>query len=145
MRGSAWIVISAAGLALAACSPKASAPPAATAPPPAPLPTASAPAPESPQAAPTTPETTASPAPPNAPAATEPVVHFSPGDYPAKERRIAALINNAESRDTLGETPRIAAEGRAQRQACRTKACIDHAYAAEETRLRKWEGSGDIK
>jgi hypothetical protein len=72
-------------------------------------------------------------------------VRFSPDDYPARERRIAALINNAESRDTLGETQHVAEFGRQERQRCTTKACIERSYAAEETYLRRWEGSGDVK
>jgi glucose/arabinose dehydrogenase len=147
MRGSTWIMISAAALAMVGCSPKPSAPPVAPIPPaPAapPLPAASAPTPESPPAAPVTPEATAAPAPAAAPAP-PPSVHFSPADYPARERRIAALINNAESRDTSGETQYVAEQGRAQRQRCTTRACIESSYAAEEVRLRKWEGSSDIK
>jgi hypothetical protein len=142
MRGSALIWITVA-LAAGACSQKEQKPPAA---PPAavaqPAPPAPAPAPET-APLPTTPSAVEAP-PPGAPAAPE-VVRFSPADYPAKERRITALINNAESRDTTGETQSIAGQGRAQRQHCTTKACIDRSYAAEEARLRKWEGSGDIK
>jgi hypothetical protein len=147
MRTSIWTMVSVLALG-AACSPKPAAappppPPAAEAPPP--LPAASAPAPESPQAAPMTPETTAQPAAPAGPGPTEGVVHFAPGDYPAKERRIAALIANAETRDTSGETAQVAAQGRAERQRCATKACIEQSYAAEEARLRKWEGSGEVR
>jgi len=134
MRGSVWLTVSIAALALAACSPRQEAKPAP--PPPA--------APEAlPAAAPAAelPATPASAPPPPPPE----IVHFSPADYGARERRIAALINNAESRDTLGETPRIAAQGRAERQRCSTRACIERSYAAEEARLRKWEGSSDIK
>jgi hypothetical protein len=142
MRGSVLILVSV--LALAACSPKTpAAPPAQPAPSAPPSPTASAPAPDSPQAPSVTPETAVAPA-PTADAAPPPV-HFSPADYPAKERRIAALINNAESRDTSGETQSIADHGRAERQHCTTRACIDHSYAAEEAHLRKWEGSSDIR
>jgi hypothetical protein len=160
MRTTVWLTVCALTLALAACSPK---PPAAPSPPPAPpasepappLPAASAPAPESPQAAPVAPETTAAtpPAPPAQAAATAPAqavqqpapVRFSPSDYAAQERRVAALINNAESRDTSGETQYVAQQGREQRERCTTRPCIAQSYAAEEAKLRKWEGSGDIR
>jgi hypothetical protein len=72
-------------------------------------------------------------------------VHFSPADFPARERRINALINNAESRDTSGETQALASRARTERQRCTTKACIEQSYAAEEAHLRKWEGSGDVR
>lgn len=139
MRRSVWLVASILTVATAGCSPRQQtqpAPPAAAAPP---IQPAAAAAPEpAPAAAPA-----ALPEAPPAPAAE--AVHFSPADYGARERRIAALISNAESRDTLGETPRIAAQGRAERQRCSTKACIEHSYAAEEAWLRKWEGSSDIR
>jgi len=151
MRASGWMTISVAALAIAACSPKTPpAPPAAPAPNAPPAPAASAPAPESPPAAAVTPETAASPtvaaaAAPATVQAAPPPFHFSAGDYPAKERRIAALINNALSRDGSGETQRLADQASSERRRCATKACVDHSYAAEEARLRKWEGSGDIK
>jgi hypothetical protein len=84
------------------------------------------------------------PPPPPAPAQAEPV-RFSQADYGARERRLAALIANAETRDTTGETQYRANEGRAQRQRCTTKACIERSYAVEEAWMRKWEGSGDAK
>lgn len=135
MRGSALILT--AVLATAACSPKAPAPP------PAPVAAVAPPEPRdaTPAAAPATPAEPAAPAPPAAPEA----VRFSPADYAVHERRVTALINNAESRDTSGETEYLAQQGRAQRQRCTTRACIEKSYAAEEARLRKWEGSSDIK
>ncbi|MGH6909294.1 MAG: hypothetical protein ACREE0_20255 [Phenylobacterium sp.] len=63
---------------------------------------------------------------------------------PARERRIHALINNAISRDVTGATEEDAAMWQARRAACETQACVDRAYAAQETELRKWEGSEDI-
>jgi hypothetical protein len=64
---------------------------------------------------------------------------------PARERRIHALINNAISRDVTGETEHAAAMWESRRAACRTQACVDRAYAAQETELRKWEGSEAIR
>ena len=133
MRGSVWMLVSAAALSLAACSPKQSAAPAPAAPPAA----APAPAPPAPVAEAALPAAGAAPAPPP--------FHFSPGDFGAHERRVAALIANAETRDTLGETAGVTAESRYQRSRCPTKACVEKSYAAEEARLRKWEGSGDVK
>ncbi len=144
MRRSALILVSL--IALVACSPKK--------PPTAPASPAAAPA----VAVATPAPVDAQPAPPEGPAPvtvdgppiqygpppTE-AVRFAPSDYSAKERRIAALINNAESRDTSGETQHVAERGRAERQHCATKACIEQSYAAEEARLRKWEGSSDIR
>jgi hypothetical protein len=136
MRGSALILMTVLATA-AACSPKAPAPP------PAPVAAVTPPAPKeaTPAAAPAVPAETAAPAPPAAPEA----VRFSPTDYGVHERRVTALINNAESRDTTGETQYLAQQARAQRMRCRTKACIEQSYAAEEARLRKWEGASDIK
>jgi len=146
MRGTVLITAAALAMGLAACSPKQAASPAAPPAPaseaPPPLPAASAPAPEAPPAAPVSPETTA--AMPAGPAA-EPSYRFSPRDFGRQERRIAALIANAESRDTLGETPHVAAEGQRARERCATRKCVEAAYAAEEARLRKWEGSSDIR
>jgi hypothetical protein len=130
MRGSALILVAVLATA-AACSPKAPAPPAAPAAPAAP--------PISKE-----PTSTAAPAEPAAPAPPE-TVRFSSADYAMHERRVTALINNAESRDTSGETQYVAQQGRAQRQRCATRVCIERSYAAEETHLRKWEGSSDIK
>jgi len=64
---------------------------------------------------------------------------------PARERRIHALINNAISRDVTGDTEHAAAMWDATRAACKTQACVDRAYAAQETELRKWEGSEAIR
>jgi len=139
-----WVIVSMAAFALAACSQHQPAtPPPAPATAPAPAPTAPAsPAPS--ESAP--PAASPTPAQPPAPASLKPqVVQFSPADYGVHERRVAALIANAESRDTSGETKALAAEGRAQRERCTTKACIESSYGAEEAKLRKWEGAGDIK
>lgn len=64
---------------------------------------------------------------------------------PARERRIHALINNAISRDVTGQTEHDAAMWHDLRAACKTQACVDRAYAAQETELRKWEGSEAIR
>jgi hypothetical protein len=151
MRATIWLTASALALALAACSPKQAAapsppPPAPASEPAPPLPAASAPGPESPPGAAKTPETTATMSTPPAPAAAAPAPYrFSPGDFGRQERRIAALIANAETRDALGETAGVAAQGQRARERCTTRKCVEAAYAAEEARLRKWEGSGDIK
>jgi len=63
---------------------------------------------------------------------------------PAKERRIRGLLANAMARDTTGESEHDAAEAAARRAACRTQACVDRSYAAQEASLRKWVGSEDI-
>ena len=136
----ALFLIAAAALALAGCDqlqnpfgPKAAKPaPAAQAAAPAPAPAPAAP-PAEPAAAP------ASAAP--APAVIQPV-RWSPADYGKREAHLAALIANAETRDTSGETQRRAAEGRARRAHCATRACIEGSYAAEEAWLKQWEGSG---
>ncbi|HEV7383642.1 MAG TPA: hypothetical protein VGN89_02100 [Phenylobacterium sp.] len=144
MRGSAWLVISVLALLAVGCSPKprtAAAPPAA-APVAAPAPTPAVAAPATPPAAEPTP--VAAPEPPPPPATAEPV-RFSRADYGARERRLSALIANAQTRDTTGETEYRANEGRGQRQRCATKACIERSYAVEEAWMRKWEGSDDVK
>ena len=137
MRGSALILMAVLATATAACSPKAPAPPAA------PVAAVAPPEPKdaTPPAQPAQPADPAAPA----PAAAPETVRFSPSDYAMHERRVTALINNAESRDTIGETARVAREGRAQRQRCTTRACIEASYASEEAKLRKWEGSSDIR
>lgn len=161
MRGSGWVTICVLAIAAAGCSPRGAA---GTAPPSAPAETvASAPAAvpvdassaaaetppaETPastadavtQAAPAAPPAAAAP-----PAHREERVHFSPADYSARERRLSALIANAETRDTTGETQYRAGEGRAQRQRCMTKVCIERSYAVEEAWLRRWEGAGDVR
>jgi hypothetical protein len=154
MRGSAWIVIPVLVLLAAGCSPRpktAEATPAATAPPALVVETK----PEAdPPAAPATPaavepEATSAPAPTAAPAPraapSEAPVRFSRADFSAHERRLAALIANAETRDTSGETQYRAEHGEAERQHCATRACIERSYAAEEAWLRQWEGSGDAR
>jgi hypothetical protein len=83
-------------------------------------------------------------APPPAPPKAEPV-RFSRTDYRARERRLAALIANAETRDTSGETQYRAQRGEAERQRCTTKACMERSFAAEEAWMRRWEGSGDVQ
>jgi hypothetical protein len=148
MRAAVLILASVlAASALAGCSPRHEpptppAPPAEPAAPAAPAPPTEPAPPEPAPFPPTPPEP---PTPPAPPPRGDAVVRFSPSDYGAWERRLAALINNAESRDTSGETQYIAEQGRAQRARCTTKACVEQSYAAEEARLRKWEGSADIK
>src|SRR5579859_295119 len=135
MRGSVWLVASML-VAAAGCSrqPKTEAapPPVAAAPAPAPVS-----APSSPAADTTVPAPLPAPAPPPKAEA----VRYSPADYAARERRLAALIANAETRDTSGETQSRAREGRARRERCATRACVERAYAYEEAWLRRWEGS----
>lgn len=155
MRATVWLTVSALALALAACSPKAPTPPSPPTPPappsePAPpASAASAPGPESPQAAPPTPENaapTGSAAPTAAVAAAAPApFRFSPDDFPRQEHRIAALIANAETRDTSGETHHMDEQAHAQRLRCPTRTCVEQLYAAEEAHLRKWEGSAEIR
>ncbi|HEY2751826.1 hypothetical protein [Phenylobacterium sp.] len=72
-------------------------------------------------------------------------VHFSPADFAAHERRLNALIANAETRDTTGETQARAEHGYAERMHCATRACIERSYADEEAWLRHWEGAGDVR
>jgi len=80
-----------------------------------------------------------------APAAAKPeVVRWNPAQWPREEHRIAALIANAETRDTLGDTHHVAADAQGRRSRCTTRACIQRAYADEERWLRQWEGSGDV-
>ena len=139
-------VVAVIALACTACSKEASKPPppveAATAPvPPPPPPPASEVATPAEPAAATPPEVTpvvdARPTPPPP----ERVVRV----VPAKERRIHALINNAISRDVTGQTEHDAAMWHDMRAACKTQACVDRAYAAQETELRRWEGSEAIR
>jgi hypothetical protein len=149
------LLIAAAALSLAGCDAikthlaDKSAKPAPPAAAPAASVTAAAEAP--PAAAPVAPaaEAAAVPAAAQAPAAPAApavqVVRFSPVDYAKRERRLNALIANAETRDTSGETQRRAEEGRYRRSRCSTRACIEASYAAEESWLRQWEGSGDVK
>lgn len=144
MRGSVWVIASVLVVAAAGCSrqPKtAAAPPAAAAAAPAPT-SAAMPVSPAAAAAPATPA--AAPLPPPPPPPREEAVRFSRADYGARERRLAALIANAETRDTSGETQDRAREGRAQREHCATRACVERSYAAEELWLRRWEGSSDI-
>ena len=153
MRGSAWVVVSVLILLAAGCSPRpktAEATPGATAPPALVVETKpdteSLPASATPTAAEPAqpPAPTATPAPPPAPPSEAPV-RFSRADFSAHERRLAALIANAETRDTSGETQYRAEHGEAERQHCATRACIERSYAAEEAWLRHWEGSGDVR
>ena len=148
MRGSVFVVVSVLALLAAGCDklPKMGkadppAPAAVIAPSPAPIEAQAEPAPPEPSAtaapeAPAPEPSEAAPAPPKA----EPV-RFSRADYSARERRLAALIANAETRDTSGETQYRAQRGEAERQRCSTKACIERSFAAEEAWMRKWEGS----
>jgi hypothetical protein len=78
-----------------------------------------------------------------APAAPE-VVRWVPAQWPREEHRLAALVANAETRDTLGETHRVVNDADARRQRCTTRACIQKAYADEEAWLRQWEGSNEV-
>jgi hypothetical protein len=144
MRALAWAAISVLAVAAAACSPRqAAAPPAPPAPPAAAAPIEATPAaaPQAPAPEPEAPAPVALPAPPAAPAP----FRFSLAEFGASERRINALINNAESRDTTGETQYIAEQGHAEREHCGSKACVQRSYANEEAHLRRWEGSGDVK
>jgi hypothetical protein len=162
MRSSVWVLVSVLALGAAACSqkPSASAPatetaavtPAATAAP-APPPTddPSAITPATAEAADATaaqpaaaPAPASAQAPPAAPAAEAPY-RFTPSDFPKQERRIAALVANAETRDTSGETAGFAYEGQQARARCTTRKCVEAIYANEEAQLRRWEGSADIK
>jgi len=151
MRGSAWVVPFLAVLA-AGCDKlpgmgKAAAPAApvaAAAPTPAPVQVQPASAAE-PEAQASAADATATPVaatvpPPPAPPKVE-AVRFSRADFGARERRLQALIANAETRDTSGETQYRAQRGEAERQRCSTRACIERSYAVEEAWMRKWEGS----
>jgi hypothetical protein len=81
-----------------------------------------------------------------APAAAAPqIVRWAAADWPRQEHRLAALIANAETRDTIGDTHRVVSDADARRQRCTTKACIERAYADEEAWLRQWEGSSSVK
>ena len=140
------VLIAVSALALASCNAREK-----SAAPPAPSPPAAAPAPAAPteSAQPTPPAETSTPpvaaptpsaSPAPAPSRTA-VVRWSPADYATRERRLAALIANAETRDGSGETQSRAAEGRYRRSHCASTACIESAYAAEEAWLRQWEGA----
>jgi hypothetical protein len=137
-------------LACAACSKEsakapptpveAASTPVAAAPPPAPPPPTDTATPATPAAAPASePAPVAAAAPPSP--TPERVVRF----VPAKERRIHALVNNAVARDVTGHTEQAAAMWESRRAACKTQACVDRAYAAQESELRKWEGSEAIR
>jgi len=149
MRAQALILASAATLGLAGCSKPAATSAtttAATAAAPASAPAPAAPPAATAEAAPQTGSATpavavAPPAPPAQPA----MVRFSPHDWAAQEHRIAALVANAETRDTLGQTQQVDAQAHAQRMRCTTTACIRASYAAEEAWLRQWEGSSDVR
>ena len=123
----------------------AKAKPAAPAPVAAAQPAAAAPAPSAEVAAQPSAAVTpaAAPAAATAPAAPE-VVRWVPAQWPREEHRLAALVANAETRDTLGETHRVVNDADARRQRCTTRACIQKAYADEEAWLRQWEGSNEI-
>jgi hypothetical protein len=115
-----------------------------------PVPTAAA-SPTAPAVAPLpvapAPDLNAVPASASAPAAPPPpaIVHWSAADWPRQEHRLAALIANAETRDTIGDTHRVVSEADARRRSCTTKPCIERAYAEEEAWLRQWEGSGSVR
>ena len=144
MRGSAWVMVPVLAVLAAGCDKlpgKSAAPAPVAAATPAPAP---AEAPAAPEAAPAA-DAAATPAaatvpPPPAPPKAE-AARFSRADYGARERRLQALIANAETRDTSGETQYRAQRGEAERQRCATRACIERSYAVEEAWMRKWEGS----
>jgi hypothetical protein len=119
----------------------------AAAPPPAAVAAAPAPAPPAPAAETAAqPAAAVAPAPAATPASAAPqVVHWAPNDWPREEHRLAALVANAETRDTLGETGKVVQQADARRKACSTRACIQRAYAEEEAWLRQWEGSADVR
>ena len=144
MRGSAWVVVPVLAVLAAGCDklPGKSAAPVAPAPVAAPAPApaeAQATPTAAPEAAPTAEAAATVPPPPPPPKAE--AVRFSRADYGARERRLQALIANAETRDTSGETQYRAQRGEAERQRCATRACIERSYAVEEAWMRKWEGS----
>ena len=134
-------------LACVACSKEAAKPPAAPVEAATTAPVVETPAPAPAPAAPELVETAAIKAAPSPSPTIEIVKPHSPSPervvrvVPARERRIHALINNAISRDVTGATEEDAAMWQATRAACKTQACVDRAYAAQETELRKWEGS----
>lgn len=136
-------------LACAACSKEAAKPPPAPVEAATPAPIVETPTP-APPAAPEPVETAAVEAAPPPSPTIQVVKPTTPSPervvrvVPARERRIHALINNAISRDVTGDTEHAAAMWEAHRAACKTQACVDRAYAAQETELRKWEGSEDI-
>ena len=143
----ALLFVAAAGLVLGGCdqiqnfAQKAKPAPAAPAAP-APAQAAAAPALEATPAAPAA-DTAAVPASAQAPAGppTVQVVHWSPADYAKREKHLQAMIANAETRDTTGETQRRAEEGRYRRAHCASRACTEASYASEEAWLKQWEGS----
>lgn len=137
MRLTFALTVAAAALSLAACDQlQKKAAPAAP-----PAQAAAAPAPAAPPAQDAA--LNAVPAAAQAPAGPAPAVeHWSRADFAKREARLAAMIANAETRDTSGETQRRAEEGRYQRARCASRACIEASYASEETWLRQWEGSG---
>lgn len=138
-------------LACAACSKEASKPSPAPVEAASAAPIAETPPPPPPPAAPELVETAAVAAAPSPSPTIQVVKPSSPSPervvrvVPARERRIHALINNAISRDVTGATEEDAAMWQATRAACKTQACVDRAYAAQETELRKWEGSEAIR
>lgn len=115
---------------------------------PPPEPQAVAPQPAAPvvasASAPAAPETIAPPAAPVQRATPVAVAQPELPDYSARERRLAALIENANVRDTTGETQRNAAAARAERARCSSRTCFERSYAAQESILRQWEGAEEI-
>ena len=141
-----WTVAAAIALACAACSketPKAPPAPAESAAS-APITETRAPPPAAPDATLAATPPTPEPMPAAAPPPALPPQHVMT-IVPAKERRIHALLNNAIARDVTGETEHDAGMWEARRAACRTQTCVDRAYAAQETALRRWEGSEAIR
>jgi len=147
MRRFPLIVATLVALACAACSKEPAKPPAEAAvtpaaaepPAPPPPPAAEVATPAEPAVAPMLEPTPAAARPATPPP--ERVVRVVAG----KERRIHALLNNAIARDVTGETEHDAGMWEARRAACKTQTCVDRAYAAQETELRKWEGSEAIR
>ena len=146
MRLFQWAAAAAITLSCAACSKAPTPPPpppqAEASPPAAPPAVAEAAAEAATPASATVAQPTPEPA--ATPSATPPtpaVQHF----VASRERRIRALLNNAIARDVTGETEHAAAMAEARRAACRTQACVNQSYAAQEASLRRWEGSEDIR
>lgn len=145
-----WIAAaSVLALSLAACGPQApKAGPVDTGPPP---PTAAAPpqpAPSAPPAAAATAEeaeaieTAQGEAGETATAAPAPALNR--GSYAWRERRVAALVENAADRDAVGDPRGEAAAARAERARCRTRGCMEASFSRQEAALMRWDGASDI-
>lgn len=66
------------------------------------------------------------------------------GSYAWRERRIAALVENAADRDAVGDPRGDAAEARAERARCRTRGCMEASFSRQEAALMRWDGASDI-